>query len=127
MNKIKYLVLAFVAVCLTAAISSCEKEKEVEKIVEKEVVKTDTVTVEKKDTIREPSSNWERYQQLVTADVKSKKKNGADAQADSMLGGAADMAGRDGGQDANRIRNRAGGRQLAETGENTVSAAGRSV
>jgi sirohydrochlorin cobaltochelatase len=74
MNKIKYLVMAFVAVCLTAAISSCEKEKEVEKIVEKEVIKTDTVTVEKKDTIREPASNWERYQQLVTADVKSKKK-----------------------------------------------------
>ena len=74
MNKIKYLVMAFVAVCLTAAISSCEKEKEVEKIVEKEVIKTDTVTVEKKDTVREPASNWERYQQLVTADVKSKKK-----------------------------------------------------
>ena len=74
MNKIKYLVMAFVAVCLTAAISSCEKEKEVEKIVEKEVIKTDTVTVEKKDTVREPASNWERYQQLVTADVKNKKK-----------------------------------------------------
>ena len=75
MKQIKYLVMAFVAVCLTAGFSACEKEKEVEKIVEKEVIKTDTVTVEKKDTIREPSSNWERYQQLVTNDVKNNKKN----------------------------------------------------
>ena len=60
MKKIKYFVLAIVAVCLTAGFSACEKEKEVEKIVEKEVIKKDTVTIEKKDTVREPSSNWER-------------------------------------------------------------------
>ena len=75
MKKIKYFVLAIVAVCLTAGFSACEKEKEVEKIVEKEVIKKDTVTIEKKDTVREPSSNWERYQQLVTADVKAQKSH----------------------------------------------------
>ena len=41
MNKIKYLVLAFVAVCLTAAISSCEKDKEVETVDEKTVERVD--------------------------------------------------------------------------------------
>ena len=55
MKQIKHLVMAFAAVCLTAGLSSCEKEKEVikevpvEKIVEKEVEKivekTDTVTI----------------------------------------------------------------------------------
>ena len=75
MKKIKYLVLAIVAVCLTAGFSACEKEKEVEKIVEKEVIKKDTVTIEKKDTVREPSSNWERYQLLVTNDVKAQKSH----------------------------------------------------
>jgi sirohydrochlorin cobaltochelatase len=77
MKKIKYFVLAFVAVCLTAGFSACEKEKEVEKIVEKEVIKKDTVTIEKTDTVvkNEPSSNWERYQQLVTADVKAQKSH----------------------------------------------------
>ena len=78
MKQIKHLVMAFAAVCLTAGLSSCEKEKEVikevpvEKIVEKEVEmiveKTDTVTV-----IDE--SNWAKYQSIVTADVLSQKKH----------------------------------------------------
>ena len=74
MKKIKYLVLAIVAVCLTAGFSACEKEKEVEKIVEKEVIKKDTVTIEKRDTVHE-SSNWDRYQKLVTSDVKEHKSH----------------------------------------------------
>ena len=72
MKKIKYLVLAFAAVCLAAGITSCEKEKEVEKIVE--VVKKDTITVIKTDTVKE-DNNWSRYQEIVTADVVSKKKH----------------------------------------------------
>jgi sirohydrochlorin cobaltochelatase len=73
MKQIKYLVMAFAAVCLTAGLTSCEKEKEVEKIVEKPI----EVIVEKTDTIikNEPTSNWERYQALVTADVKANKKH----------------------------------------------------
>ena len=70
MKQIKYLVMAFAAVCLIAGFSSCEKEKEVEveKIVEKEVIKTDTVKVEK-------DNNWSRYQAIVTSDVINKKKH----------------------------------------------------
>ncbi len=70
MKKIKYFVLAFAAVCLTVGLASCEKEKEVEKIVEKEVIveKTDTVTI-----IDE--SNWTKFQSIVTADVLSQKKH----------------------------------------------------
>ena len=70
MKKIKYYVLAFAAVCLTVGLASCEKEKEVEKIVEKEVIveKTDTVTI-----IDE--SNWTKFQSIVTADVISQKKH----------------------------------------------------
>ena len=70
MKKIKYFVLAFAAVCLTVGLASCEKEKEVEKIVEKEVIveKTDTVTI-----IDE--SNWTKFQSIVTADVISQKKH----------------------------------------------------
>ena len=70
MKKIKYYVLAFAAVCLTVGLASCEKEKEVEKIVEKEVIveKTDTVTI-----IDE--SNWTKFQSIVTADVLSQKKH----------------------------------------------------
>ena len=70
MKQIKHLVMAFAAVCLTVGLASCEKEKEVEKIVEKEVIveKTDTVTV-----IDE--SNWAKYQSIVTADVLSQKKH----------------------------------------------------
>ena len=72
MKKIKYLVMAFAAVCFTAALTSCEKEKEVEKIVEvpveKEVIKEVEVQVPQ-------DNNWSRYQALVTADVKANKKH----------------------------------------------------
>ena len=78
MKQIKHLVMAFAAVCLTAGLSSCEKEKEVikevpvEKIVEKEVEKI----VEKTDTvIIIDESNWAKYQSIVTADVLSQKKH----------------------------------------------------
>ena len=67
MKKIKYLVMAFAAVCFTVGLTSCEKEvekivekpveviKEVEKTVEKEVIveKTDTVKVVEID-----ETNW---------------------------------------------------------------------
>ena len=72
MKKIKYLVLAFVAVCLTAGITSCEKEKEVEKIVE--VIKNDTIKVIQTDTVKE-DNNWSRYQTIVTQTVKDNKKH----------------------------------------------------
>ena len=78
MKQIKYLVMAFVAVCLTTGLASCEKEKEVIKEVEKpvEVIKTDTVTVVEKDTVTViDESNWSRYQAIVTSDVKANKKN----------------------------------------------------
>ena len=78
MKQIKYLVMAFAAVCFTAGIASCEKEKEVIKEVEKpvEVIKTDTVTVVEKDTVTViDESNWAKYQKLVTDDVKANKKN----------------------------------------------------
>ena len=78
MKQIKHLVMAFAAVCLTAGLSSCEKEKEVikevpvEKIVEKEV----EVIVEKTDTVTIiDESNWAKYQSIVTADVLSQKKH----------------------------------------------------
>ena len=78
MKQIKYLVMAFAAVCFTVGIASCEKEKEVIKEVEKpvEVIKTDTVTVVEKDTVTViDESNWAKYQKLVTDDVKANKKN----------------------------------------------------
>ena len=78
MKQIKYLVMAFAAVCFTAGITSCEKEKEVVKEIEKpvEVIKTDTVTVVETDTVTViDESNWAKYQKLVTDDVKAKKKN----------------------------------------------------
>ena len=78
MKQSKHLVMAFAAVCLTAGLSSCEKEKEVikevpvEKIVEKEVEKI----VEKTDTVTIiDESNWAKYQSIVTADVLSQKKH----------------------------------------------------
>ena len=78
MKQIKHLMMAFAAVCLTAGLSSCEKEKEVikevpvEKIVEKEV----EVIVEKTDTVTViDESNWAKYQSIVTADVLSQKKH----------------------------------------------------
>ena len=74
MKKIKSLVMAFAAVCFTAGLTSCEKEKEVEKIVEVpvEVVKTDTIKV----PVEVPQdNNWSRYQKEVTNHVKDNKKN----------------------------------------------------
>ena len=80
MKKIKYLVMAFAAVCFTVGLTSCEKE--VEKIVEKpvEVIKEveKEVIVEKTDTVKVieiDETNWAKYQRLVTEDVKSKKKH----------------------------------------------------
>ena len=80
MKQIKYLVMAFAAVCLTGVFSSCEKEKEVEKIVEVPVEKI--VEVEKeveKEVVKEvevpQDNNWSRYQAIVTDDVKANKKH----------------------------------------------------
>ena len=71
MKKIKFFAMAITAVCLAVGLTSCEKEKEVEKIVEKpvEVIVKDTVEVEK-------DNNWSRYQAIVTTDVKANKKHG---------------------------------------------------
>jgi len=68
---IKFFAMAITAVCLAVGLTSCEKEKEVEKIVEKpvEVIVKDTVEVEK-------DNNWSRYQAIVTSDVKANKKHG---------------------------------------------------
>ena len=76
MKKIKSLVMAFAAVCFTAGLTSCEKEKEVEKIVEVpvEVVKTDTVKVPVEVQVPQ-DNNWSRYQKEVTNYVKDNKKN----------------------------------------------------
>ncbi|MBR6841430.1 MAG: sirohydrochlorin cobaltochelatase [Prevotella sp.] len=74
MKKIKYLVMAFAAICFTAGLTSCEKEKEVEKIVEVpvEVVKTDTIKV----PVEVPQdNNWSRYQKEVTQNVIDNKKH----------------------------------------------------
>ena len=78
MKQIKYFVLTFATLCLTAGFSSCEKEKEVikevpvETVVEKEVEKI----VEKTDTVViTDDSNWAIYQKTVTADVKAHKKH----------------------------------------------------
>jgi len=65
MNKIKFLMMALVAACVTFSFVACGDDNE--KIVEKIVTKTDTVKV--------GDNNWSRYQKLVTADVKSQKKN----------------------------------------------------
>ena len=71
MKMIKFFAMAITAVCLAVGLTSCEKEKEVEKIVEKpvEVIVKDTVEVEK-------DNNWSRYQAIVTSDVKANKKHG---------------------------------------------------
>ena len=75
MKKIKYLVMAFAAVCLTAGLTSCSKdEKIVEKPVEVIVEKTDTVKVEVPVEVPQ-DNNWSRYQSIVTADVMSQKKH----------------------------------------------------
>ena len=80
MKRINFLVTAFAAVCFTAGLVSCEKEKEVEKIVEKpvEVIVKDTVTVETHvtDTVTViDDSNWSLFQKTVTAHVKDHKKH----------------------------------------------------
>ena len=72
MKKIKYFALAFIATCLAAGFTGCKDDDE--KVVEKVVTKTDTVTVTKTDTIVD-QTNWARYQKLVTADVKANKKH----------------------------------------------------
>ena len=77
MNKIKYFVMAFVAVCLTAGFYSCSNDDDPE-IIEKIVEKKDTVVVEKKDTVKvevPQDNNWSRYQAIVTEDVKAQKKH----------------------------------------------------
>ncbi|MBR1389405.1 MAG: sirohydrochlorin cobaltochelatase, partial [Prevotella sp.] len=76
MNKIKYLVLAFIAAAFTGGFTACSNDKDPE-IIEKIVKDTVTIekTIEKTDTVREPASNWERYQLLVTNNVKENKKN----------------------------------------------------
>lgn len=72
MKKIKYLVMAFAAVCLTVGLASCEKEKEVEKIVEVPVEKIVEVPVEVPVV---QDNNWSQYQKAVTENVKVSKKN----------------------------------------------------
>lgn len=57
MNKIKFLAMTFAAVCLTTVFFACSSDD-------------DSKVIEQK-----PLSNWERYQQAVTKDVKEKKKN----------------------------------------------------
>ncbi len=62
MNKIKLMMLAVVAACGMLSFTACSNDDE--KIVEKEkvVVQTD-------------STNWSRYQTIVTNDVKANKKH----------------------------------------------------
>ena len=63
-----------VAVAGMSGFQACSNDDE--KIVEKIIEKTDTVTVVKKDTVKVPQdNNWTRYQQLVIEDVKANKKN----------------------------------------------------
>ena len=74
MNKIKYLVLAMVAMVGLAGFTACSNDDE--KIVEKIIEKTDTITIEKKDTVKvTEENNWSRYQALVTDNVKANKKH----------------------------------------------------
>lgn len=74
MKKINYLLMAFVALFITASFTACgdDEERIVEKVVEK-VVK-DTVTV--KDTVViDDNSNWNRFQMLVNQTVNENKKH----------------------------------------------------
>ncbi len=72
MKKIKYFVLAFAATFFAAGFTACGDDDE--KIVEKIVTKTDTVTIVKTDSFID-QTNWARYQAIVTADVKAQKKH----------------------------------------------------
>ena len=65
MKKIKYFVLALAATFFAAGFTGCGDD---EKIVEKVITKTDTITVV-------DGSNWSRYQQVVTTTVKESKKH----------------------------------------------------
>ena len=69
MKKIKFFLMAFVAMTLTAGIASCGDDND--NVTPNVTSKTDTVYVDKPVD----GSNWNRYQQLVTADVKAKKQN----------------------------------------------------
>lgn len=71
MNKIKYLFLGLLAMCTTVTFTSCgdDDKDPVVQYIEKEVI------VEKEVEKPVPVSNWERYQELVTKDVKSKKQH----------------------------------------------------
>ena len=72
MNKSKFFALAFVGLFAMTSFMACGNDDEPEiRYVEKK----DTVTVVKKDTLVASENNWSRYQALVTADVKDKKKH----------------------------------------------------
>ena len=72
MNKSKFFALAFVGLFAMTSFMACGNDDEPEiRYVEKK----DTVTVVKKDTLVAAENNWSRYQALVTADVKDKKKH----------------------------------------------------
>ncbi len=66
MKKIKFMMLAFVAACVSFSFVACGDDDE--KIVEREVVKTDTVKVKESD-----DTNWSRYQKMVNEQVNAKK------------------------------------------------------
>ena len=66
MKKIKYFALAFAASILAAGFTACSSDDE--KVVEKVITVTDTVTIV-------DQTNWARYQSLVTANVKANKKH----------------------------------------------------
>ena len=68
MKKISYLMLAFMALCISASFTACgdDDERIVEKIVNDTVTVRDTVIVD---------NNWSRFQQMVNEEVMAKKKN----------------------------------------------------
>jgi sirohydrochlorin cobaltochelatase len=66
MKKIKFMMFAFVAACVAWSFTACGDDDE--KIVEREVIKTDTVKVKESD-----DTNWSRYQKMVNEQVNTKK------------------------------------------------------
>jgi len=64
MNKSKFFALAFVGLFAMTSFMACGNDDEPE-----------IRYVEKKDTLVAAENNWSRYQALVTADVKDKKKH----------------------------------------------------